>query len=124
MNLTNGNAASKIILTEDFVTPTRNKWDEGRTYPKNLVLSLVSLHITRYGKRILFQVLRAKPIIEKYYSEISKEDYISQYSWSRENGYRIISLSGEDAQKFIDEACYRDFDEEYLELTHSDYRKK
>ena len=125
MNLTDVKSGSKIILTEDFVLNNTN-WRGDKTkivYPKNLALSLVSFHVTKYGKQILLQVLRAKPIIEKYYTALKSEDYTSSYSW-RKNGYRIIRLNGAGAELFVNEASYRPFDEEYDELTHSAYFKK
>ena len=122
MNLTNLKSGSKIILTKEFTTQPENKWVTLKTLPKNLALSLVSLHVTKFGKTLIFQVLRAKPIVQKYYSELKPEDYASSRSW-RKNGYNIVRLYVKDADRFIDEAEYRDFDEEYLELTHPDYKK-
>jgi hypothetical protein len=99
-------SGSKIILTKEFSTPARNKWSTARTFPKNLVLSLNSLKINRVGTTFMFNVIKAKPVREKYYKDFDLSKV-----------YPNIRLRDTDAQLFIEEAEYRSFDEEYLELT-------
>jgi hypothetical protein len=111
MNLGNVKSGSKLILTKEFTTPARNKWDTGRTLPKNLVLSLNSLKINRQGTTLIFQVLRAKAVREKYYTDFNIIDIRPS-----------VRLKGNDAKLFINEAEFRDFDEEYWEITENKNR--
>jgi len=106
MYLTGVKSGSKIILTKEFTVPAQNKWSVARTFPKNLVLSLNSLKVNRQGTTLMFNVIRAKAVREKYYKEFDLFNF----------GNPNIKLRGENAQRFIDEADYRSFDEEYWDL--------
>ena len=106
MYLSGVRSGSKIILTKEFTTLAPNKWATGRILPKNLVLSLNSLKINKWGITIIFQVLRAKPVREKYYTDFD----IIEIRPS-------LRLKGNDAKLFLEKAEYRDFNEEYMELT-------
>jgi hypothetical protein len=107
MNLGNVKSGSKIILLKELVIPSHSRYGMSeRRYPKNLVLSLNSLKINRMGTTLMFQVIKAKAIKAKYYSNIDLTRI-----WPN------VRFSGNDAEIFLRDADYRSFDDEYIALT-------
>lgn len=106
MYLSGVRTGSKIILTKDFVIPAKNQWVQDTVLPKNLVLSLNSLKVNRWGTTIIFQIIKAKRVREKYYTLFSLPKFSS------------IHLRRNDAKLFLEEAEYTPFDDEYNTLTH------
>jgi len=91
---------------------------KGITYPNGLVFSLVHLSIISTGKIIIFKVLKAKPIVKRYYQNIPDYFYIPS-SW---HFWEMVSLFGEEFDVFfegIENGSIVSFDVEYDVLTHS-----
>ena len=111
LDLKTGN---KFQITENFVSKnTYNKMHPILLH-KGLVVSLVSYTVNAYGKRLLFKVIRAKPVIRAEYTNVPENAYINSYYKS---GFVAVRLRKNDAERFIEEGNFRSYDNDYKQLT-------
>jgi len=127
MTIQNLKTGSKFQLVDDLITGLRKYYEDGEPgfgsyirYPKGLVLSLVNMTIKSTGNEITFKVIRAKPIIKRYYQDIKKTTYIPEHVSWYSPFYNIFRLRGEDFTAFIEgveNGSIVSFDAEYETLT-------
>jgi hypothetical protein len=108
MDLLTTKTGSKFILTENFVESPKRWVLQPATYPKNLVISLVSLKLNINGITGIFKLISAKPIREKYYQGIDEKIYSRRY-------YSCRRFHNEDLRNLL--AIVAPFDQEYKDLT-------
>ena len=110
MNILDFKPASKFILTKDF-----------RLFPENLVISVMSVHFNVNILKMNFKVIRAKPIVKKYYNNIDSSRYTQdKYRWDGDGPskrYKIITLRDEVLEDFLNQGNFRLFTNEYNQLT-------
>jgi hypothetical protein len=120
------NVGSKFQLIEPLVVVQTN-WRGDKTtvtYQSGLVISLYHYSIMSSGKRIKFKILKAKPVVKRYYGDIPEEVYNPAAKHISNKFYftsfwNQLSLFGDNCNIFFDGLANGNivhFDEEYEAL--------